>query len=119
MLKEFKESVSRGNLIELATAVILGLAFNTVVQSLVTGVLTPLIAAVFGKQSLFEISFRVGKATILIGAVLDSLLAFLITAFVLFLVIKAYNRAFPQKEAAAGPTEIELLTQIRDALSSR
>jgi large conductance mechanosensitive channel len=119
MWKEFKEFISRGNLVELAVAVILGLAFNAVVQSIVTGVFTPLIAAVLGKPSFSSLTIGVGSAQIRIGAFLDALIAFLITAFVLFLVVKAYNRAFPKEEEPAGPTEVELLTEIRDELRLR
>ena len=119
MLKEFKEFISRGNLVELAVAVILALAFSTVVQALVLGVFAPLIGAIFGRPDLSSLTIDIGSVGLQIGYVLDALISFLITAFVLFLVVKAYIRAFPKKEAAAGPTEIELLTQIRDALSSR
>jgi large conductance mechanosensitive channel len=119
MLKEFKEFISRGNLVELAVAVILGLAFNQVVQAIVIGVFTPLIGAIFGRPDLSSLSFHVGRAAIQIGFFLDALINFLITAWVLFLVIRAYNRAFPKKEEEAGPTEIELLTQIRDELRMR
>src|SRR4026207_1545958 len=118
MLKEFKEFISKGNLVDLAAAVILGLAFNAVVQSLVIGVFTPLIGAIFGQPDLTSLSFHVGEGTIQFGFFLNAVISFLITAFVLFLVIKAYNRAFP-KEPTAEPTEIELLTQIRDELRSR
>ena len=116
MLQEFKEFVAEGNLVELAVAVILGLAFNVVVQSLVADVFTPLIAAIFGQPDFSSITIPVGDSEILIGNFLNALIYFLIVAFVLFLVVKAYNRAFPKKEAAAGPTEIELLTEIRDEL---
>lgn len=119
MLKEFKEFISRGNLVELATAVILGLAFNQVVQSLVIGVFTPLIGLIFGKPDLSALTIRIGRAALQLGFFLDALISFLITAFVLFLVIKAYNRAFPKEAAEAGPTEVELLTEIRDELRRR
>ena len=119
MLKEFKEFIAKGNLVDLAAAVILGLAFNAVVQSLVQGVFTPLIGAIFGRPDLTGLSFRIGEGTIQLGFFLDALISFLITAFVLFLVIKAYNRTFPKKEEESGPTEIELLTQIRDELRLR
>jgi len=119
MLKEFKEFIQKGNMVELAVAVILGLAFNMVVQAIVTGVFTPLIGAIFGQPDLSSVGFDVGDARIQIGFVLDALITFLITAFVLFLVIKAYNRAFPKKEEAAGPSEIDLLTEIRDELRRR
>ena len=118
MLREFKEFISKGNVVEIAVALILALAFNQVIQALVIGVFDPLIAAVFGKPDLSSITFNVGDASISIGFFLDALIAFLITAFVLFLVVKAYNRAFP-KDEAAGPTEVELLTEIRDELRTR
>ena len=119
MLQEFKEFVSKGNLVELAVAVILGLAFNVVVQSLVADVFTPLLAAIFGQPSFYSITIPIGDSEILIGSFLNALISFLIVAFVLFLVVKAYNRAFPRGTDDAGPTEIELLTEIRDALRSR
>jgi large conductance mechanosensitive channel len=119
MLKEFKEFVSRGNLVELAVAVILGLAFNSVVQSLVADVFTPLIAAIFGQPDFSSITIGIGESQILIGNFLNAVISFVITAWVLFLVVRAYNRAFPKEEDEAGPTEIELLTQIRDELRLR
>ena len=119
MVKEFKEFISKGNLVELAVAVILGLAFNVVVQAIVTGVFTPLIGAIFGEPNLSSVGFNVGDARIQIGFVLDTLIMFVITAFVLFLVIKAYNRTFPKKESAVGPSEIDLLSEIRDELRRR
>jgi large conductance mechanosensitive channel len=117
MLREFKEFVSRGNLVELAVAVILGLAFNVVVQSLVIDIITPLIAAIFGEPDFNSITIRIGDSTMFIGTFLNSVFMFLITAWVLFLIVKAYNRAFPRKDDPAGPSEIELLTEIRDELS--
>ena len=119
MLQEFKAFISRGNLVELAVAVILGLAFNQVVQAIVTGVFTPLIAAVLGEPGLFAVTIGVGEADIQIGLVIDTLISFLVTAWVLFLVVKAYNRAFPKDEPEAGPTEVQLLAEIRDELRRR
>ncbi|HWL89776.1 MAG TPA: large conductance mechanosensitive channel protein MscL [Actinomycetota bacterium] len=120
MLKEFKEFVSRGNLIELAVAVILGLAFAAVVDVFTKGIIGGLIGAIFGGANFAALNITTDNgATIAIGSFIGEVVNFLIVAFVLFLVIKAYNRAFPKKEAAAGPTEIELLTQIRDELRLR
>jgi large conductance mechanosensitive channel len=119
MFREFKEFISRGNLIELAVAVILGLAFNVVVQSLVADVFTPLIAAIFGEPDFSSITIRIGEGVVKIGSFLDALLAFVITAFVLFLVVKAYNRLLPKREEETAPTEVELLRQIRDELRVR
>jgi large conductance mechanosensitive channel len=95
MLKEFKEFISKGNLVEIAVGLILALAFAGLVTSFTENLINPIIGAIFGQPNF------------------DSL------AFVLFLIIKAYNRAFPKKETPGGPTEIELLTEIRDALRGR
>lgn len=119
MLKEFKEFVSRGNLVELAVAVVLGLAFAAVVNSLVADVITPLIAAILGEPDFSAITIPIGDSEILIGNFLNALISFLIVAFVLFLVIKAYNRTFTKQDEEQGSTEIELLTQIRDELRLR
>jgi large conductance mechanosensitive channel len=116
MLQEFKEFIQRGNLVDLAAAVILGLAFEAVVQSPLIGVFTPLIGAIFGEPNLSALTIRIGRAGIQLGFFLDALIAFLITAFVVFLVIKAYNRTAPRKDDPAGPSELELLTEIRDEL---
>lgn len=119
MLQEFKEFISKGNLVDLAVAVVLGLAFNAIVQSVVADIFTPLIAAIFGEPDLSSITLEIGDGVIKIGSFLNAVVALLIVAFVLFLVVKAHNRAFPHKEAPAGPTEIELLTEIRDELRRR
>jgi large conductance mechanosensitive channel len=92
MLKEFRAFVMRGNLVELATAVILGLAFNAVIQSLVGDVLMNLIAAVFGEPSFEDLSFTINDAEIRYGAFINAVITFLLVALALFLVIKAYNR---------------------------
>jgi large conductance mechanosensitive channel len=119
MLKEFKEFISKGNLVELATAVILALAFNQVVQSLVIGVFTPLIGAILGEPNLSGLTIRIGSSALQFGFFLDALISFVITAFALFLVIKAYNRMTRKEQETGGPTDIELLTQIRDELRKR
>ncbi len=119
MLREFKEFISRGNLVELAVAAILGLAFNAVVQSLVADVFTPIIAAIFGEPDFSRLTIPIGDSEILIGNFLNALISFVLVAFVLFLMVKAYNRAFPREEEPAGPTEVELLTEIRDELRRR
>ena len=119
MLKEFKEFISRGDLMELAVAVILGLTLNALVQSLVTDVVSPLIAAIFGQPDFSNIKINIGDSAIAIGRFLNALIYFVMVAFVLFLIIKAYNRALPKEEKPGEPTERELLTQIRDELRTR
>lgn len=118
MIKEFKAFLMKGNLVDIAVAFILAIAFAGVVTAFITGIVDPLIAAVIGKPNLSSLSFAIGKGTIQYGFFLDSLLNFVIVGFVLFLVVKAYNR-FRAEQELAGPSEIELLTQIRDSLANR
>lgn len=92
MLKEFKKFALRGNVVELAVAVILGLAFNLVVQSFANDILMALIGAVFGEPNFAALSLQVGEATVAYGAFINTVVNFLLVAFALFLVVKAMNR---------------------------
>ena len=119
MLKEFRDFISKGNLVEIAVAFILGLAFAAVVTTF-TNLVLGAIAYVFGASLSFS-ELGVHKGTVLvipIGAFIMAVINFVIVAFILFLVVKAYNR-FKKEEEAAGPSEVELLTQIRDELARR
>jgi len=119
-VKEFKDFISRGNLVELAVAFVLGLAFAALVTSLVEDIFTPIIAAIFGQPDFSSMSITLGDSEILYGSFLNAVINFVVVAFVLFLVVKAYNRFKRDKgEDPAGPSEIELLTEIRDALNRR
>lgn len=119
MVKEFKEFVTRGNLIDLAIAVVLATFFAPIVASLVDGVIMRLVAAIFGKPDFNSITIDVGDAELLVGTVITAIVQFVIVGFVCFLIIKAYNKIKPPVEVFAGPTEIELLTEIRDSLRNR
>jgi large conductance mechanosensitive channel len=120
MLKEFKEFIAKGNLVELAVAFILGVAFAAVVNSLVANVFTPIIAAIFGQPDFSSIKIDIGDSAILIGAFLNDVISFVIIGFVLFLVVKAYNRFTKKEEEAVTPSdEVRLLTEIRDQLARR
>jgi len=116
---EFKDFVNRGNLVELAVAFTLTLFFVPVVNSIVNGVIMQLIAGIFGQPNFDSITIDIGDAELLIGSVITALVTFLIVAFVCFLIVKAYNAMKKPVEADEGPTEIELLTEIRDSLRSR
>jgi large conductance mechanosensitive channel len=120
MIKEFKEFIARGNLVELAVAFIMGLAFAGVVTAF-TNIVLGTIAYVFGSDTAFNDLgvHKDGALVIPIGLFLTALLNFVIVAIVLFLLVKAYNRFMKKEEAKAAPTEIELLTQIRDELRRR
>lgn len=98
MLNEFKKFALRGNVVELAVAVILGLAFNAVIQSLVDDVLLNLIAAAVGQPDFSELTFNVGDAVIHYGAFITAVVNFLLVAFALFLVVKAINRMMGQTD---------------------
>ena len=116
---EFKDFVNRGNLVELAVAFTLTLFFVPVVNSIVDGVIMQLIAGIFGQPNFDSITIDIGDAELLIGSVITALVTFLIVAFVCFLIVKSYNAMKKPVEEESGPTEIELLTEIRDALRSR
>ena len=122
MLKEFKEFIMRGNVVDLAVAVIIGAAFTLVVNTLANDVLLQIVAAIVGEPSFDDLNFELNGTPIYYGRFLTALVNFLIVAAVVFLVVKALNsltslRKKNEEEAAeAELTELELLTQIRDAL---
>ena len=116
MLKEFRDFINRGNLIDLAVAFVLGVAFAGVVTALTEGIVTPLIGRIFQVDNLQS---YVVAGDIEVGRFLAAILNFVVVAFVMFLVVKAYNRTKKPAEAPADPAEIVLLREIRDALKSR
>lgn len=125
MLKDFKAFLFRGNLLDLATAVILGLAFNAVVQSLVKDIITPFLAAVGGKPNFDDLTFRVGDGVVRYGAFLTLLANFVIVAAVIFLMLKAAARAQKLRATADEPDDsapppsddVVLLREIRDLIA--
>ena len=123
MLKEFKEFITKGNVLDLAVAIVIGAAFTLVVNSLVKDVLMQIIAAIFGKPDFNTLTFKLGKGVILYGNFLTALVNFLIVAAAMFVIIKVITSLQklrkPSELEEAEATEIELLTEIRDALVSR
>ena len=92
IVTEFKEFILRGNVVELAVAVVIGAAFTAVVTSLVTNIFTPLIAAIFGKPDFSDLSFTINKSTFTYGAFINSLISFILIALVVFFfVVKPMN----------------------------
>src|SRR5690348_16294871 len=120
MLKEFREFAIKGNMLDLAIAVVLGAAFGAVIGSLVTDIFTPLVGMVTGGIDFKSKVANVNGVDIKYGMFITALINFVIVAFCLFMVVKAVNRFRKQEEAApAVPTNEEvLLTQIRDLLSA-
>lgn len=119
MIQEFKDFINKGNVITVAVGLVMGLYFQAIVNAILDGVIYPIIAAIFGKPSLGDVGFDIGDSRISIGLVIDALLMFVIVAFVLFLIVRAYNKYIAKPAAESGPSEIELLTQIRDELRNR
>jgi large conductance mechanosensitive channel len=120
MMSEFKEFIDKGDVVTIAVGLILALYFAKIVDALLIGVINPIIAAIFGESNFTAIGFDLGDAFISIGLVIDAAISFAAVAFILFLLIKAYNKSkAPEVEEAAGPSEVELLTEIRDSLRAR
>jgi large conductance mechanosensitive channel len=103
MIAEFKAFAFRGNVIELAVAVILGLAFNRVIQALVAGILMPLIAALFGQPNFNNLYISVGEAKIRYGLFITAVVEFLLIALALFFIVRAVNRLLHPEGAPAEP----------------
>ena len=139
MLSEFKAFIAKGNVLDLAVAVIIGAAFATIVASLTGDIIMPGVGAVFGGMD-FANFFTVlgpipegfkgdpasyadlkaaGVAVLGWGQFLTVLINFLILAFVIFLLVRYATRLMRKPDEAAGPSEIDLLTQIRDELKKR
>lgn len=104
MLKEFKAFVMRGNVLDLAVAVIIGGAFGKIVSSLVNDILMPLIGLVMGGVNFAELSFTVGAAVVKWGAFVQAIIDFIVIAFVIFMIIRSANKA-KKEEAPAPPAE--------------
>jgi len=136
MLKGFKQFILRGNVIDLAVAVVIGAAFTNVVNALVNSVFNPALGALFNAESLNEAlpvtipTTSGGEATMYFGAVIGAVIQFLLVALVVyFAIIVPINYlsklSFKKKEAGvvddkpAPPTELELLVDIRDLLAKR
>lgn len=119
MFKEFKEFISRGGVFEGAVALIMALAFVPVVNAIIEGILMPIIAAVVGQPNYDQIVIGIGKAELAVGTVLTALVSFVSVAFVVFLMVKAYNRMTGKVEEEAGPSDNDLLVEIRDLLSKK
>ena len=143
MLKEFRDFINRGNVIELAVAVIIGGAFGQITASLVNQVIMPPLGLLIGGVDFSNLGFvlkdadqypslaaavEAGAPVMQIGAFLNTLINFVIVAFVIFMVVRAYNqmqkrfvkRVAEAPAAAAAPSaEVQLLTEIRDLLKQR
>lgn len=122
MVKEFKEFISRGNMMDLAVGFIIGTAFTAIVNSLVKDLINPLIGLFIGKIDLSNLKFTIGEAAFKYGSFLNAVINFLIIALVVFFLIKLVNKITPKKEVEEdpAPTNEEIyLRQIRDLLQEK
>jgi large conductance mechanosensitive channel len=133
VIQEFKDFVNKGGVFEAAVGLILALAFAPVVQGLVDHIIMPIVARIFGQPDFNDLKIGLGGAqevtlddgTVVLqepaieyGAWLTEVISFLLIALVIFMLVKVYNRANePEPEEEAGPSEIDLLTEIRDGLA--
>lgn len=124
-ISEFKEFISKGNVLDMAVGVIIGGAFSKIVSSLVNDVMMPLIGIIIGGHDFTNLSIKVGNAKIMYGSFLQNVVDFLIVAFCLFTVIKIINRfkkkqeKTEKKENVKTPSEeVILLSEIRDLLKT-
>ena len=119
---DFKKFVMQGDLVAVAVGLILALAFKQVVDALVDFILMPIVGAIFGKPSFDELTFKLGDGVVQYGAFITILINFLIVAATLFVVVKVYEAMKARRspaEKAEDPTELDVLTEIRDLLASR
>lgn len=117
--KEFKEFITKGDMMSMAVGIIIGGAFTAIINSLVGDVLGPIIGLFLGGKDFSNMSVGIGDAQIMIGNFIQAIITFLITALVVFIMMKQFNR-MKKEEPAPDPEpsdEVKLLTEIRDALS--
>ena len=127
LLKDFREFALKGNVIDLAVAVVIGVAFNAVVTSLVNDVIMPFIAAIIGKPNFDDLTLVLGDPAVFYGRFLTAVVNFLIIAATLFVIIRSFEelqkRAIrrgevTEDEVKPDEVQIQLLTEIRDALTT-
>ena len=132
MLSEFKAFIARGNVLDLAVGVIIGAAFGKIVSSLTDDLIMPVVGAIFGNVDFSNkyavlsgtaaegatlAAAKAGGANVLAwGSFVTAVINFLILAFVIFLIVRQANKVMPPPTVAAGPSEVDLLTEIRDSL---
>lgn len=132
MFNEFKEFAMKGNLVDMAVGFVMGAAFAAVVTAFIQGVFMPLISPILGGIDLAAWNYVLSPAEVdaagvetkaavivAIGEFVTALISFIIVAFVMFMIIKGMNKAMaePEEEAPAGPSQEDLLTEIRDLLA--
>ncbi|MFN3952885.1 MAG: large-conductance mechanosensitive channel protein MscL [Pararhodobacter sp.] len=129
MLKEFRDFIARGNVLDMAVGIIIGAAFTAIVASMVDDLVNPLIGLFAGGVDFSALSFGLGDAQFMYGNFINAVIKFVIIAWVVFLLVRGVNRIrdaairkeakAAEPEAPAGPSQEELLAEIRDLLKAR
>ncbi|NVP97209.1 large conductance mechanosensitive channel protein MscL, partial [Listeria monocytogenes] len=120
MLVEFRDFALKGNVLDLAVAVVIGAAFGKIVSSLVDNIIMPLVGVLLGGLDFTDLSFKVGKSVIQYGAFIQSIVDFIIIAFAIFIFVKVLTSFIKKKEQTVEETPVppteEYLKEIRDLL---
>ncbi|MCG0732666.1 large-conductance mechanosensitive channel [Lactiplantibacillus plantarum] len=123
MIKEFKEFIARGNVIDLAVGVIIGSAFTAIVKSLTDNLINPLIGIFLGKVDLSNLKFSIGDATFKYGSFLNAIINFFIVAIVVFILVKIINKVVKNEPEEPEEKEVDVsaqyLEEIRDLLKEQ
>ncbi|SFK28112.1 large conductance mechanosensitive channel [Marinilactibacillus piezotolerans] len=125
MIKEFKEFIARGNVIELAVGLVMGQAFTAIVTALVDSIIMPLIVALTGQANVEKLTMEIGSASIKYGAFLQAIINFFLISIALFIVVKVINtltkknKPAPEDTPVKAPTVEEYLAEIRDLLAEK
>ena len=135
MVQEFKTFIAGGNVLDLAVGVIIGAGFGKIVGSLTDDIIMPVVGKVFGGLDFtakyvvlsgdvapgtpLDVARKAGANVLAYGSFVSALINFVILAWIIFVIVKAANKAMPRAEAPAGPSEVELLSEIRDELKRR
>ena len=118
---DFKKFLLQGDLVSVAVAFIIGLAFKALVDSLVNDVFMPIIGAIVGKPSFSDLTLKIGDGVVKYGSFINAVINFLIIATTLFVVVRTYEALRAMRspaEKAEDPTELDVLTEIRDLLAA-
>ncbi|EAC8233044.1 large conductance mechanosensitive channel protein MscL [Listeria monocytogenes] len=123
MLVEFRDFALKGNVLDLAVAVVIGAAFGKIVSSLVDNIIMPLVGVLLGGLDFTNLSFKVGKSVIQYGAFIQSIVDFVIIAFAIFIFVKVLTSFIKKKEQTVEETPVppteEYLKEIRDLLKEQ
>jgi large conductance mechanosensitive channel len=114
---EFKDFMNQGDFVTIAVGLIIALQTVAVVKAIIDGIISPILSAIVGKNSLDQFGFDIGDARISIGLVLAALINFVVILAIVFLLLKAWNAMKRRTPADDGDTELSVLREIRDSLS--